>query len=230
MHPNSRNRHVWATGDTRRRQCVKKWVQCEEIKWPRRCWDRRREGREWIEELSGWEKWSKKFMEGGGMRAGEEKEFKRVEEWKEKKQAEERDKKIRYSRFNWCYKLASVGELPQYPRKGGRKKKWRHVERFSFRNELKDARYWKEGKRKLCGKYGWRMVTWVLNTLGRVWKRWRGGKGLAGKDKVNDDDKNNDIRDGGKWGGVDGELRVIAGVSYRCLYLQRGKFLSLDTW
>lgn len=56
------------------------------------------------------------------------------------------------------------------------------------------------------------VVTWVLNMSGRVWKRWRGGKGLAGKDKANDDDKNNDIRDGGKWGGVDEGLRVRAGV------------------
>lgn len=34
------------------------------------------------------------FREAGGMRAGEEEEFKRVEEWKENKQAEERGKKI----------------------------------------------------------------------------------------------------------------------------------------
>lgn len=34
------------------------------------------------------------------MRAGEEEEFKRVEGCKEKKQAEERDKKIRYWRLN----------------------------------------------------------------------------------------------------------------------------------
>lgn len=167
------------------------------------------------------------------MRAGKEEEFKKVEEWKEKKQAGERDKKIRYWRFNSCYKLVNVGDLPQYLRKGGREKRWRHVERFSFRNESKDARYWKEEKRKLCGKYGWRMVTWVLNMLGRVWKRWRAGKGLVGKDKANDDDENNDIRDGGKWAGVVGGLRVRAEVSYRCLYLQRGKFLfnkQLDTW
>lgn len=59
------------------------------------------------------------------MRAGQEEEFKRVEEWKEKKQEVERDKKIRYWRFNSCHKLVSVGDLPQYLRKGGREKEWR---------------------------------------------------------------------------------------------------------
>lgn len=107
---------------------------------------------------SDWEKGRRKFFEDRGIRVEKmerrcgagELEYRELENRDRQRQEEERWKKIGDSKYSrWYGRMKGRGILG-YLKKGWGESRWRKMERFSLRSEMRKGRYWEKREKKIC--------------------------------------------------------------------------------
>jgi len=104
--------------------------------------------------------------------------MKRDGEW----QRDERERKIRESRYNKWYKKIKGKGIPRYLRKGWGESRWKRIARYRLRNEMREGRYWEEEEKRRCRLCGGEEKTWE-----HVWescRKWKKGGRQTGGSEV----------------------------------------------
>ncbi|XP_066585599.1 cilia- and flagella-associated protein 251-like [Prorops nasuta] len=129
--------------------------------------------------LSRWEEGRRRFMEERGRRRGgerwERKEgreeiWKGIEREESDREKEERDNRIRISKYNRWYKVVREEEVPEYL-KGGRKEgEWVKIARFRLGNEMREGQYWRKEEERKCRICEWETEGWehVMERCGNM--------------------------------------------------------------
>jgi len=123
--------------------------------------------------ISEWKKGRKKFWEDRGIDIREIEEGRSQKErifedviWKDKEeQRKERWENIREAKSCRWYKEVKGEGIPEYLKKGWGENRWKRIARWRMGNEIKEGRYWKETRKKICGR---EEETWE-----HVWERCR---------------------------------------------------------
>jgi len=142
----------------------------------RLCWEEMRERCRKGKVGSDWEEERGKFFMERGMEVREvERRRTEGELWfgeliiKDKeKQREEREQKIRESRYCRWYGVIKTDGVPEYLKKGWGESKWKRMMRYRLGNEMGESAYWEGEEKRLCRTCGSEEETWE-----HVWERCR---------------------------------------------------------
>ena len=90
-------------------------------------------------------------------------------------QMQEREARIRESRFNRMYKEIKVDGIARYLKEIGKEARMTRIARFRMGNELREGRYWEEKEGRRCRECGEEVESWE-HVLERCKKRDRSGE------------------------------------------------------
>ncbi|KYN08221.1 hypothetical protein ALC62_00796 [Cyphomyrmex costatus] len=75
-------------------------------------------------------------------------------------QKQEREDKMRSSKYNESYVRIKTEAVPKYLREGGKDKRMIRIARFRMGNEMRRGRYWEDEERRVCRVCGAEEETW----------------------------------------------------------------------